>query len=144
MRRYFFDECFSPRTAAAVAAVSDDEIRHHIDLFGREGAGLGDVLWIPQVAVLVPAFVVLTSDRRLLGRAEERRAMRISGRTYFLTAKGFATKHLNEQTARILELWRHIEKATAEAERAAPAIYRLPLHGRVIERLCATMDLRER
>jgi len=135
---FYIDENLPPRLARIWQGF---DRRHTVMSFRDLGWNeQKDSDWIATCAGAREAPVIVSADRGLLSRSGELNAVRESGLTFFLAAKGFGNARRDVLLPALAAAWPEMIRAAQAA--AEPAIYliRLRKPGSVIRRLAATAD----
>ena len=137
--KFFFDANFPRGIARAVSEVTaakrDIDIELHDDVFDP---GTKDQVWLSQLGRLKEKPIVIGGDGAILRRKAEAEALRESGLTYFLLAKGFTNLNVYAQASLFFKYWPRILEV-AKSERS-PCIYEIAINGKIKKR-CETRQL---
>jgi PIN like domain len=119
--KFFFDNCTSPRLAAAIGAISEYEVKHLRDLFS---ADTPDIDWLRQLAE-EGDWIIISGDTRIFKTPHEREAWHSTRLTGFFWSPQWLKKKLWEQAWRLVRWWPKIEDQAKLIE--AGAAFEIPL-----------------
>ena len=104
---YLFDENFSKKYVAALAALGED-VKHSAEEFG---AGAPDEEWIPQVGAR--NWVLVSLDRRITRNPQQQAVLEAAGIVSFFGAGGVANFSVWDQFIWLARAWPAIKHECA-------------------------------
>lgn len=119
--RFFFDNCISPRLAAAIGALSEYEVKHLRDKFPPNTP---DIEWL-RVLSEEGDWIIISGDTRIFRTSHELAAWRSAGLTGFFWSSQWFKKKIWEHAWRLVRWWPKIEEQAKLVE--AGAAFELPL-----------------
>jgi hypothetical protein len=129
--RFFFDNCISPKLAAALHALVEpqDSVEH---LRGKFTADTPDTEWITSLGE-EGGWIIVSGDLRIRKRPREREVLRAAKLTAFFMAETFVNQPAWEQVRWMIDKWPLIADM---AGRVAPgAAFMVPKRGRQLTQL---------
>lgn len=120
---FFTDENLPTRMAWLIDAFDPDCTVYALE--EEYGKGVADTVWIPELAKRDPKPAILSGDRRILTREQEKRALREHGLTFVLFAPGWMHIPWKEQAVKVLKVWPEIARKVSRAR--APTLFEVPV-----------------
>jgi hypothetical protein len=105
---FFLDHNLSPRYAVMLRAAFNEDVCALKDHFAPDTP---DEVWLPEIGNR--GWVLVTEDKRIRVRPQERLALYLSGVTAFFLGKSFGELKLQEKGEALVKVWPKI-KAAAE------------------------------
>lgn len=131
--RFFFDNCISPAIAEGVLAFSKPEGHEGEPLRRRFAPDTKDEVWLPEIAVEDPPWIVVSGDLRIVKNPKLREVWKAARLTTFFMSAGFENQKFWIQARFLIEKWPTILSIAASMERGAG--FTVPLRGKRIEQL---------
>ena len=113
--KFFFDNCLSPNLAKALSALFPHQTL--IALRDKFAEDTKDSAWIRELGE-EGDWVVVTDDRLWKVR-DQRQELTKARLVVFATPKAWAQLKLNEQAARLIQLWPKLVESASRAQRGS-------------------------
>lgn len=121
---FFFDNCLSHKYAVMIRDAHGDDVRvlkHH---FPPDTA---DVVWLQEIGRL--GWVLVTEDKNIRRKPQERQALYLSKVTAFFLSKSFGELKLQEKGQALVSVWPKIQATTAACQQGS--IFSITVGGEV-------------
>jgi PIN like domain len=123
---FFFDTCLSPKYAVMIRDAYNEDVCVLKDHFPVETP---DENWLPVIGAR--GWVLVTEDKRIRVRPQERRALQLSGVTTFFLGKSFGELKLLEKGQALVAVWPKIQATATICQRGS--LYMVSVKGGVEE-----------
>ena len=113
--KFLFDNCFAPRTAHAIGALSGSDVRHQHDKFPRDASDEA----ILRTLAKEGGWTIVSGDLNIARLRHPRGALRVYKVTVFCLAPGWMDLPLWDQAALLVQRWPAIAREAEAAEAGA-------------------------